>query len=71
MKFPPDDMQERLRRAQRATPTAAPARRTGGVDNGTVALAISGMTYYWLMPMMAGRRRKRRRPAANEPTAQP
>ncbi len=63
MQFPTDDAQERMRAAARATRSAAgrsPAR-PGNVDNGTIALAISGMTFYWMMPLLAGRRRRRRR----------
>ncbi|MCK9517641.1 MAG: hypothetical protein M0R74_01245 [Dehalococcoidia bacterium] len=62
MRLPQEDTQEQMRRAAARTTAqrGTTGKRTGGVDNGTVALAISGMTYYWLMPLMAGRRRKRR-----------
>lgn len=55
--------------SQRQTARPAPGsttgrgRKLGAVDNGTVALAISGMAFYWLMPMLLSRR-KRRRPKA-------
>jgi len=44
-------------------------RKLGKLDNGTVALAISGMAFYWMMPMLlrAAARpvpRKRKPPAA-------
>jgi hypothetical protein len=36
------------------------------LDSGTVALATTGFAFYWMMPMLSGRRRKRRaKPAAN------
>lgn len=43
-------------------------RRLGGVDNGTVALALGAASFYWLMPLMASRRRARR-PAPKPPGA--
>jgi hypothetical protein len=50
----------------RARQAAAPARgrRTGNMDAGTVALAMSAMSLYWTMPLMLSRapRRRRRRP---------
>ncbi len=56
------------------TATAAESGRTrtgrklAPVDNGTVALAISGMAFYWMKPMMMGRGRRRRR-ASGSPQA--
>lgn len=53
-------------RQQPATTTGRGHAR-GGVDNGTVALAMSGMSFYWSMPMMmamAKKNRKRRKPSA-------
>ncbi|MEX0781545.1 MAG: hypothetical protein WED87_04080 [Dehalococcoidia bacterium] len=41
--------------------TTSGGRRLGQLDNGTVALALSGMAYYWLMPMLLARRGPRRR----------
>jgi hypothetical protein len=42
-------------------------RKTGNMDNGTVALAMGAMSFYWTMPMLlAGRKRRRpRRPATD------
>lgn len=48
-------------------PRTRTGRKLAALDNGTVALAISGMTFYWMMPMMMGRRRKRRRAPDNPP----
>ena len=42
--------------------------RVGQLDNGTVALALSGMAYYWLMPALMARRRPRRRPSRSRGT---
>ena len=47
-------------------PGAAQRRTQGGrrlapLDNGTVALALSGMAFYWLMPALMSRRGRRRR----------
>jgi hypothetical protein len=43
-------------------------RRIVPVDTGAVALAVTGMAFYW-MPILAGRRRPKRRPTpANPPT---
>jgi hypothetical protein len=41
-------------------------RRLGGVDPGTVAIALTGMSFYWLMPalMSRGRPRRTRRPGS-------
>lgn len=42
---------------------ASPRRRMGGADNGTVALALSGVSLYWTLPAllsMQGNRRRRR-----------
>ncbi|MCZ2109259.1 MAG: hypothetical protein LC118_06805 [Dehalococcoidia bacterium] len=45
-------------------------RKLGGVDNGTVALAISGMSFYWMMPMlMSPRKRRRKHPPADSGSA--
>lgn len=57
-------------------------RKLGKLDNGTVALALSGMTFYWLMPALLSRGRKGRRvmrparprpagPAPPAPTPEP
>ena len=35
-------------------------RKLASMDTGTVALAVSGMTFYWMMPMLMRRRRARR-----------
>jgi hypothetical protein len=52
-------------RATSGTRTVRPQPRA---DAGTVALAISGMTLYWIAPLMAGGRRRRRpRGAAQQP----
>lgn len=52
-------------RMEPAPPTGGANTRTGrklgGVDNGTVALAISGMSFYWMMPMLMSRRKRRRK----------
>jgi hypothetical protein len=40
-------------------------RKLGGVDNGTVALAIGGMSFYWMMPMLMSRRKRRRKPSGD------
>jgi len=61
MQFPSDDAQERMRAAARATRSGRGQSRPANVDHGTIALAISGMTYYWMMPLLAARRRRRRR----------
>lgn len=46
-----------------AAPRTARGRRVGPpVDTGTVALAMTGLTFYWTMPMMM---RRRRRPRSN------
>jgi len=36
--------------------TTGRGRKMGTIDTGTVALAISGMTFYWMMPMLMARR---------------
>lgn len=60
---------------QQPSTTTGRGHARGGVDNGTVALAMSGMSFYWSMPMMmamAKKNRKRRKPAAtsaSEPTS--
>ena len=36
-------------------------RKLAKLDNGTVALALSGMAFYWLMPALMSRGRKGRR----------
>jgi hypothetical protein len=42
----------------------------GTLDNGTVALALSGMAFYWMMPMLMGRAKRRKtRRAATNPTS--
>ncbi len=58
---PPQDQQQR---------TARTGRKMGGVDTGTVALAMSGMSFYWTMPMMMqmARKQKKRKP---KPAASP
>lgn len=43
-------------------------RNSPPLDNGTVALAISGMSFYWMMPALM---RKRRRPRAQSPNPAP
>lgn len=51
-------------RMEPAPPSAAntrTGRKLGGIDNGTVALAISGMSFYWMMPMLMSRRKRRRK----------
>ena len=40
-------------------------RRLGGADPAALSLALSGMTFYWLTPMIAERRRLR--PKATDP----
>jgi len=45
-------------------------RRLGGADPAAVALALSGMTMYWLMPAMVSRGRPRRRPRSTGATSQ-
>ena len=47
--------------------TTGRGRKLGGVDNGTVALAISSMAFYWMMPILMSRRRPRRRAKARQP----
>lgn len=32
-------------------------RKLAPMDTGTVALAVTGMTFYWMMPMLMRRRR--------------
>ena len=46
-------------------------RKLGGVDNGTVALAIGSMSFYWMMPMLMGRgkRRKKKTPPTDAGSA--
>ena len=56
----------RMRPQQLPGGSAQGAQTTGGrklarLDNGTVALALSGMTFYWLMPALLSRGRKGRR----------
>ncbi|MGE5595650.1 MAG: hypothetical protein ACM3S1_06385 [Hyphomicrobiales bacterium] len=72
MQFPQGPLPLPLPRDTGRRRTAAPAaqgagsaggRKAGGVDNGTVALAMSGMTFYWVMPLMMARRTRRRRPS--------
>jgi hypothetical protein len=56
----------------RATTGSRTGRAQPRADAGTVALAISGMTLYWIAPMMAGARRRRRpRATAPAPAQQP
>lgn len=45
--------------AQPATTTSRGRRIAGAPDTGTVALAMTGMSFYWMMPLMASRRRRR------------
>lgn len=51
-------------------------RKMGGVNTGDVALAMSGMSFYWTMPMMMQmarnqrRRRKPAKPAADTPASE-
>ena len=45
----------------------AAGRRMGQLDSGTVALALSGMAYYWLMPALMARRRPRRPRRSRDP----
>lgn len=53
---------EQQARAAELAASRTPSRRNSPpVDNGTVALALSGMAFYWLMPMVAGSGRKRLR----------
>lgn len=46
-------------------------RRILPMDSGTVALATTGFAFYWMMPMLSGRRRKRRAKPAAAPVAPP
>lgn len=41
--------------------TTGSGRRLGQIDTGTVALSITGMAFYWLMPALMSRRGPRRR----------
>ena len=51
-------------------PPPQPVRRGRGagqqVDIGTVALALSAMTFYWVMPLMMGSRIRRRAPHSGQ-----
>jgi hypothetical protein len=40
--------------------TTSRGRTLAPMDVGAVALAISGMTFYWIAPMVLARRRRRR-----------
>ncbi len=57
----------RSRIGPRQLPGGTPAgqsgsgRKLGKLDNGTVALALTGMAFYWLMPALMSRGRKGRR----------
>jgi len=46
-------------------------RRTGSMDTGTVALGLTAMTYYWLMPALMSRRKRRRKTGAAASKGQP
>ena len=53
--------QIRMEPAPTSAANTRSGRKLGGVDNGTVALAISGMSFYWMMPMLMSRRKRRRK----------
>jgi hypothetical protein len=60
------DFGESQRQATRRRTAAAPApRRAAPMDTGTVAIAMTGMAFYWLPALMAGGRKRRRRPGTN------
>lgn len=48
--------------------TTGRGRARGAQDTGTVALAITGMAFYWLMPALMSRRRRRKAPGTTPPT---
>jgi len=49
------------RRVERAQAPAPLPRRGPGLDTGTVALGLTAMTYYWMMPALMSQRKRRRR----------
>src|SRR5690606_34613750 len=51
-----------LPRTRRQQQTTSGGRRLGGADPGTVAIAMTGMAFYWMMPALMGRSGRRRRP---------
>lgn len=59
--------QIRMEPAPNSSANTRTGRKLGGVDNGTVALAISGMSFYWMMPMLMSRRKRRRKASPTEP----
>ncbi|MEX2080259.1 MAG: hypothetical protein WEC33_01470 [Dehalococcoidia bacterium] len=69
-----DDFDFGRGRAQGRMPPATPPQMIGlpmarrGTDMGTVALAIGGMTFYWMMPLLMGRAKRRRKGSAGPRT---
>lgn len=63
----------RVQARQQPSTTTGRGHARGGVDNGTVALAMSGMSFYWSMPMMMAmaKKKRRRKPAARATTPEP
>ena len=63
----PSEYSRRTRSQQMPGPGAAGltsgGRKIARLDNGTVALALSGMAFYWFMPALMGRNRRAKRPA--------
>lgn len=74
----PGDMRPRDRdgfdfgrqQAQPARPQAAGRRRGAPADSGTVALALGMVQLYWMMPLLMGRRRRRRNAEVDRPEQQ-
>jgi hypothetical protein len=54
---------------QQATRSTRSGRRLATADNAAVAIALSGFTFYWVLPVM--RRKRRTKPASSPPTTPP